>query len=127
MPTCLRKLRNRFENFRSDVGIAPYKYVKEEPRMKKRIVSIALALILLIGTAGVASADISKLPKDVWKYFNPYSAALDSGDTEKIISTGEAYLDYLLTLPLDADSGCTAAYTRTSITRRSESPISSGR
>ena len=73
--------------------------------MKKRIVSIALALILLIGTAGVASADISKLPKDVWKYFNPYSAALDSGDTEKIISTGEAYLDYLLTLPLDADSG----------------------
>ena len=104
--------------------------------MKKRIVSIALALILLISTAGVASADISKLPKDVWKYFNPYSAALDSGDTEKIISTGEAYLDYLLTLPLDADSGdqifrvssgCTAAYTRTSITRRSESPISSGR
>ncbi len=73
--------------------------------MKKRIISIALALILLVGTAGFASADISRLPKDVWKYFNPYAAALESGDTEKIISTGEAYIAYLRTLPLGEDSG----------------------
>lgn len=72
--------------------------------MKKRILSVILALVLLFGSAGAASADISKLPKDVWKYGNPYFEALESGDKDKILSTGDAYIAYLKTLPIDADS-----------------------
>ncbi|MBQ7460055.1 MAG: S-layer homology domain-containing protein [Oscillospiraceae bacterium] len=72
--------------------------------MKKRIMSVLLSIVLLLGSAAAANADINKLPKDVWKYGNPYFEALEGGDVGKILSTGEAYINYLKTLPLNEHS-----------------------
>lgn len=61
--------------------------------MRKRIFSLLLAAVLALPLFCVSAR--AELPNGYWKYLSAYMAAVESGDEDAIIETGNAYLAFL--------------------------------
>lgn len=68
--------------------------------MRKKLLALILALVMCLSLCGTASAvkygDVAGVPKSFWSVFTPYEKALNSNDTAKIASTGDAVISYWL-------------------------------
>lgn len=74
-------------------------------KLIRRALALCCALILTLSLVPAACADASKIPDQpgFWRVWNPYSEALNSGDTEQIIRTGDAVLAFFNKHPLDVN------------------------
>ncbi|MBQ9459155.1 MAG: hypothetical protein IJU66_04400 [Oscillospiraceae bacterium] len=61
--------------------------------MKKRVLSALLALLLTAPLFSVSAR--AALPDGYWKYLSAYMAAVESGDEDAILKTGDEYLAFL--------------------------------
>ncbi len=80
--------------------------MKSRP-LSHRILSLACTLLLALSClpGAALAADTNQLPNGWWPVWEPYENALNSGNAEQIVKTGDAVLAFFAQYPLDVNIG----------------------